>query len=185
MGSEWMRKLVLSAQEQLGKLLKPIIWTRELTSDITLISPLTPLFEQISQTPGLIFRYPWDIRVLISQIGILYIKVPKFNPWVRKIPWRRAWQHTPVFLSGELHGQRSLEGYSQWVCKESDMNKWLTLLLSLQLQMPTWLSMLVKKPGLCKNLKANPPGTLLQARPIQAVGGTFMQSSKYLLRVFY
>ena len=31
-----------------------------------------------------------------------------FNPWVRKIPWRRKWQHTPVFLPGEFHGQRSL-----------------------------------------------------------------------------
>ena len=31
-----------------------------------------------------------------------------FNCWVRKIPWRRAWQPTPVFLPGESHGQRSL-----------------------------------------------------------------------------
>ena len=35
-----------------------------------------------------------------------------FNPWVRKIPWRRAGQPTPVSLSGEPHGQRSLAGYS-------------------------------------------------------------------------
>ena len=34
----------------------------------------------------------------------------KFNPWVRKIAWRRAWQPTPVFLSGKSHGQRTLEG---------------------------------------------------------------------------
>ena len=33
-----------------------------------------------------------------------------FNPWVRKIPWRRKWQPTPVFLPGESHGQRSLAG---------------------------------------------------------------------------
>ena len=31
-----------------------------------------------------------------------------FNPWVGKIPWRRVWQPTPVFLSGEFQGQRSL-----------------------------------------------------------------------------
>ena len=37
-----------------------------------------------------------------------------FDPWVRKIPWRRAWQPTPVFLPGESHGQRSLGGYSPW-----------------------------------------------------------------------
>ena len=35
-----------------------------------------------------------------------------FDPWVRNILWRRAWQPTPVFLHGESHGQRSLEGYS-------------------------------------------------------------------------
>ena len=34
-----------------------------------------------------------------------------FHPWVGKIPWRRAWQPTPVFLPGEAHGQRSLAGY--------------------------------------------------------------------------
>ena len=33
------------------------------------------------------------------------------------IPWRRAWQRTPVFLSGESHGQRSLAGYSPWGCR--------------------------------------------------------------------
>ena len=33
---------------------------------------------------------------------------------VGKIPWRRAWQPTPVFLPGEPHGQRSLEAYSPW-----------------------------------------------------------------------
>ena len=35
-------------------------------------------------------------------------------------PWRRAWQPTPVFLSGEFHGQKSLVGYSPWSRKESD-----------------------------------------------------------------
>ena len=35
-----------------------------------------------------------------------------FDPWVRKMPWRRARQPTPVFLPGEPHGQGSLVGYS-------------------------------------------------------------------------
>ena len=35
----------------------------------------------------------------------------RFDPWIEKIPWRRAWQPTPVFLLGESHGQRSLVGY--------------------------------------------------------------------------
>ena len=43
-----------------------------------------------------------------------------FDPWVGKIPWRRKWQPTPVFLPGESHGQRSLTGYSPEGCKESD-----------------------------------------------------------------
>ena len=37
-------------------------------------------------------------------------KSPGFNPWVRKIPCRRKWQSTPVFLPAESHGQRSLVG---------------------------------------------------------------------------
>ena len=44
----------------------------------------------------------------------------RFNPWVRKMPWRRAWQPTPVFLPGESHGQSSLiaiihAGEKSWI----------------------------------------------------------------------
>ena len=42
-----------------------------------------------------------------------------FSPWVRKIPWRRKWQPTPVFLLGKSHGQKNLVGYSPWGHKES------------------------------------------------------------------
>ena len=38
----------------------------------------------------------------------------QFDPWVGKIPWRRKWTPTPVFLPGKSHGQRSLVGYSPW-----------------------------------------------------------------------
>ena len=41
------------------------------------------------------------------------------DPWVGKIPWRRARQPTLVFLPGESHGQRSLVGYSPYGRKES------------------------------------------------------------------
>ena len=44
----------------------------------------------------------------------------RFDPWVGKIPWRRRWQPTPVFLPGESHGRRSLAGYSPQGCKELD-----------------------------------------------------------------
>ena len=45
----------------------------------------------------------------------------RFNPWVGKIPWRRKWQASPVFLLRESHGQRSLEDYSPQGHTESDI----------------------------------------------------------------
>ena len=45
---------------------------------------------------------------------------PGFDPWDGKIPWRRKWQPTPVFLPGESHGRRSLVGYCPQGHKESD-----------------------------------------------------------------
>ena len=56
-----------------------------------------------------------DGKELASQCGR-----PGFIPWVGKIPWRRKWVPTPVFLLGESRGQRSLAGYSSWGHKESD-----------------------------------------------------------------
>ena len=44
----------------------------------------------------------------------------RFDPWVRKIPWRRAWQPTPVFLLGGPSVQRSMVGYSAWGHTELD-----------------------------------------------------------------
>ena len=66
---------------------------------------------------------PWWLRQKIC----LQCRRPRFDPWVRKIPWRREWLPTPVFLPGELHGQRSLAVYSPWGRKESDMTERLTL----------------------------------------------------------
>ena len=52
----------------------------------------------------------------------------RFDPWVRKLPWRREWLPTPVVLPGKSHGQRSLVGYSPWDRKESDtIEYWGTL----------------------------------------------------------
>ena len=44
----------------------------------------------------------------------------RFDRWVGKIPWKRKWQPTPVFLPGKSHGLWSLAGYSLWGHKESD-----------------------------------------------------------------
>ena len=46
-----------------------------------------------------------------------------FDPWVRKIPWRRKWQPTAVFLPGQSHGQRKLAGYNPWGHEVSDMTE--------------------------------------------------------------
>ena len=51
----------------------------------------------------------------------------RFDPWVGKISWRRAWKPTPVFLPGEFCGWRSLVGYSPWGHKESNMTEQLSM----------------------------------------------------------
>ena len=51
------------------------------------------------------------------------MKVPSLG---QEDPRKRVWQHTPVFLPGESHGQRSLVVYSSWGRKESDMTEQLT-----------------------------------------------------------
>ena len=43
-----------------------------------------------------------------------------FSPRVGKIPWRRNWLPTPIYLPEKSHGQRSLAGYSPWGHKQSD-----------------------------------------------------------------
>ena len=48
------------------------------------------------------------------------------DPWVWKIPWRREWLPTPVFLPVKSHGQRSLVGYGPWYCEELDTTERLT-----------------------------------------------------------
>ena len=51
---------------------------------------------------------------------------PGFDPWVRKISWRRKWQPTPAFFPGESHGL-SLPGYGAKGCKELDMTERLNM----------------------------------------------------------
>ena len=62
-------------------------------------------------------------RVQLSR-AVLVVKNPAAsagkgsNPWVKKVPWRRAWQPTLVCLPGKFHGQRNLVGFSPWGRKE-------------------------------------------------------------------
>ena len=72
-------------------------------------------------------KFQWEIIIYIIAYTTIKYGLPwwlsakestcqcrrlKFHPWVRKIPWRRKWQPTPVFLLGKSHGQRSLAAYS-------------------------------------------------------------------------
>ena len=50
-------------------------------------------------------------------------EMQEFNPWVRKMPWSKKWQPTPVFLPGKSCGQRSLVVLSPRGHKESDMTE--------------------------------------------------------------
>ena len=65
-------------------------------------------------------RLPWWFR---WQSISLQCWRPGFVPWVRKIPWKRKWQPTPLLLPGKSHGWKSLVVYSPWGSKESDMTE--------------------------------------------------------------
>ena len=47
----------------------------------------------------------------------------EFDPWVRKIPWRKAWQSTPIFLYGESHEQKSLAGLQSMGLQKNRMHR--------------------------------------------------------------
>ena len=55
------------------------------------------------------------------------VALPRFDHWVKKIPWRRKWLLTPVFLTREFHEQRSLVDTVHGVEKQSDTTERLTL----------------------------------------------------------
>ena len=71
--------------------------------------------------------YAWKTPLWLRWLRIcLQCRRPGFDPWIRKIPRRREWLPTPVFLTGISHGQRSLVGYSPWGRKDSDTTEQLT-----------------------------------------------------------
>ena len=65
----------------------------------------------------------WLPRLLSGKESACQYTRLRFNPWVRKIPWRRKWQPAQVFFPGKLQRQSSLAGYSPWGSKESDTTK--------------------------------------------------------------
>ena len=72
-------------------------------------------------------RYPSPSLVVQTVKNLPAMQETQIQSLVGKIPWRREWLPTPVFLPGEFHGQQSLMGYSPWGCKESDTTEQLTL----------------------------------------------------------
>ena len=79
------------------------------------------LWREASLQTGLLCQLQWGFPGgSDGKASTCQCRRPWFDPWIRKIPWRREWQPTPIFLPGEFHGQRSLAGYSPWGRKESD-----------------------------------------------------------------
>ena len=91
--------------------------------------------DQIQIQDFLILKLPWWLSVKESACQCRRYGI---HPWFRKIPWRREWQLTPVFLPGKSHGQRRLAGYSPWGHKESDMTERLST-HTYQKGFPWWL----------------------------------------------
>ena len=95
----------------------------------------------------------WSVSNSLGLIAQMVKKIclqcgrPGFHPWVGKMPWRRAWQPTLVFLPGESHGQRSLVGYGPWGHRELDTAEQLST-NSLGLKGPDleWLYSAYKSP---------------------------------------
>ena len=79
-----------------------------------------PVIETFKSCKGIILDFPGGPSGKERACQCRKHKRFGFDPWVRKIPWRRAWQPTPVFLPGESHGQRSLGGCSPWGRKKLD-----------------------------------------------------------------
>ena len=63
-----------------------------------------------------------------KHVFCLQCRKHRFDPWVRKIPGRREWQPTPVFLPEKFHGQRSQAGYSPWGHKKLDTTEHLSFI---------------------------------------------------------
>ena len=87
---------------------------------------LRDIWKDIGRIPAETKGLPRFLRSLLCTLVTQKVKnLPatwrsRFDPWVGKIPWRRQWLPTPVFLPGEFHGQRSPAGYGLWGHKESD-----------------------------------------------------------------
>ena len=103
----------------------------------------------------------------------------RFDPWVRKNLSGRKWQPTPVFLPGEFHRQRSLEGYSPW-----DRTEWLTFTFMLDntYSSTSWV-VILNIGGHLSGLEVFLPFSLLLPYPPQLLASQFLNSSAYFSAV--
>ena len=88
---------------------------------------------------GCPLQYSWSsLKAQTVKNVAQTVKPAMWETWVGKIPWRRVWPPTPVFLPGEFHGRSSLVGYSPWGFEESDTTEWLSTaqVSSAELQSP-------------------------------------------------
>ena len=123
---------VVSSKSRLGSCLVVMeLRVRVLALQLWGISSLTLIDQQLPFFLLLLFAMtPHDFYSPNPSIGLCWwlsdkestcqCKRRRFDRWVRKIPWRRAWQPTQVFLPGESYGQRSLAGYIPWSCEKSE-----------------------------------------------------------------
>ena len=121
-----------------GRLLGCFTQTLAPIASISLMDPNWPSLLTVSKMGDILFHALTIThgRISNSVIPSCLLKLPLllsskesacqcrrrgFDPWVKKIHWRRKWQPTLIFLPGKSHGQRILAGYSPWGHKESDM----------------------------------------------------------------
>ena len=105
----------------------------------------------------------------------------RFNPWVRKIPWRRAWQPIPVFLPGKSHGHRSLVSCAPEGHKESNTTEMIYYTAAVAAKS------LQSCPTLCDPIDSSPPGSailgILQARTLECIAISFSTAWKWKVKV--
>ena len=113
-----------------------------------------------------------------------------FNPWFGKIPWRREWLPTPIFLPGESHGQRRLVGSGPLGHKRvrhdwsdlAHMNK-----TSKTINRTAAAKSLQSCPTLCDPIDGSPPGShvpgILQARTLKWIDISFSNAWKWKVKV--
>ena len=89
-----------------------------------------------------------------------------FDPWVRKIPWRREWLPTPGFLPRKFNGQKSLAGYSPWtwLSTHTHMHTKGTIVAGMKMCLSEARGHIAENVGLCvnpcvNNTDLNTPGT--------------------------